>query len=329
MITTKYIPQQSILLRSSESPDTGSEIDQALLRELWLKQYELDWLKRREAILQLVNICKQSNQHKKIAKRLLQCGCFHAGYEINGELILCNASHCYCRFCPECQQYRQRQHINKFRNWIRPFLQQYSNLVFIYLSVGYQNVPIDQVSQMNKQLHKGLVRLFRPANTKLVIDGSVTFFHFTIKDNAQIHFDTHSIIAFDPGICDADKYYKEAFWADLIEKRFKLDYQPNVDVKRIGLTNDSLRDELVKTFSYGAKPLSCLAETGVSIDNPELLTLKLIDDFALSHFVIPTGSFRTFPKTVIKPVNEKLEPVLELCMGETMTVKDLRKKNCN
>jgi hypothetical protein len=311
--------------------DIGAEVNpgpstEDLYDDLELQRYKIDWLKRKEAILQLVNICKQSHQHKKIAKRLLQCGCFHQGYEIDGKLKMFNAFHCRCRACPQCQQHRKRQRINKFRNWIRPFLQQYSNLVFIYLSVGYQNVPIDQVSQMNKQLHKGLARLFRPANTKLVIDGSVTFFHFTISDDAQIHFDTHSIIAFDPSVCDADKYYNKAFWADLIQKRFKLDYWPDVKVERIGLRSGNLEKELIKAFCYGARPLDFSIDSRTSKSVDESITLNLIDGLASSHAIVPTGLFRTFPKTVPQPVSEELKPVMEIWMGEKMIVNDLRKK---
>jgi len=193
-----------------------------IYKELSLRQYELKWLKRREPVLKLAKICQQSSRHQQLAKRLLQCGNLHFGYDVNGQLKFVNVSHCRSRPCPECQIDRQRQYINKFRNWIGSFLQQYPNDVFIYLTVGYKNVVIGLVSQMNKQLHAGLARLFRRANTKVIIEGSITFFHFTISNNAHIHFDTHSIIAFAQDRCGADKYRQRIFWADLIQKDLNL-----------------------------------------------------------------------------------------------------------
>ncbi len=146
--------------------DIGAEANavpstEDLYDDLELQRYKIDWLKRKEAILQLVNICKQSHQHKKIAKRLLQCGCFHRGYEIDGKLKIFNASHCKCRPCPVCQEYRQYLQTKRFNDRIDSLLKQYPDLIFIYVSVGYENVSIEHVVETNRRLHKGLALLFR------------------------------------------------------------------------------------------------------------------------------------------------------------------------
>jgi len=202
---------------------------------------------------------------------------------------------------------------------IKHFRIKYPHAHYLFVSAGFSNVPADQIHDTDRQLHKGLSKLFRKRK-ELPILGRISFFHFTISKNGLIHPNIHAIVAIDSHTSATTKYFQNYYWSESLSHKCQFDYLPQVDVKHIA--GIDIQTELERIFSYCCKPQNYICE--FEIERPELITEELITGLAYSHSISYGGEFYKLAKQ--KPEHQfiKQTAAYAIILGEYPIVRSLQ-----
>ena len=227
---------------------------------------------------------KSSNvKHYLLAGKLELCGTpIEWTNKLTGE-VRENKEHCGLRACPRCQLRQQRILMRQADVWANELLKA-NNLRYIFLSIGFKNVPVENARVEQICINRGYPKLYR--HRSWPGKGCLTSREFTVRPNASIHFNSHSIIGVEPNYFRGKSYLNQPEWRELIQKAFKLPRLPSVRVSQIQATTQQEElEDLLRRFKYCTKPLP------YGDDLPEI-GVRLADQLHNMHRLSFAGVFK-------------------------------------
>lgn len=233
----------------------------------------------------LISAYKDSvhEHHRKSAQRLGRCLTKTEWLNLSTGEINNGHFHCNMRVCPICQRRKQRALLRGSEQWIVELLNH--GLRFLYLSVGFQNVPVDGARKRLDEINGGIQRLVRSKQS--TIRGSFISREFTIADDSSVHFNIHSLLGVEPEYFNrAAIYLDHAAWCRLIADKLDLTYLPSVHIRPVdGHDGPSIHVNFRQVLDYILKPqdFSC---------NP-VIGIQLADQLHGTRRFSYTGLFKT------------------------------------
>lgn len=177
----------------------------------------------------------------------------------NGELKLklYGSKFCRCRHCPTCQWRRVIMWVTRLTKAIPAVLEDHPDSCFIFLTLTIKNCQVDKLRDnltwMNKSWELLTKRKQFPAK------GFVKSTEVTRgKDNtAHPHF--HCLLLVPKSYFVGRKYLSQDKWASLWQSCLKINYYPQVDIRRVkpkpGMSElEGLKKAIKETIKYSIKP---------------------------------------------------------------------------
>lgn len=212
--------------------------------------------------------------------RLLACAprlTFRQPVNGNEGMKLDTAWFCRVRLCPICQWrrslkvYGQMAEIVKVANAQAPGGNGYG---WIMLTLTVKNVQGSQLSRMIDEIGKAWGRLVKVKEWKKIVLGTMRSLEVTHNaDERSPSFDTyhphlHVLICVRRSYFSGKDYLNQAKWTELWKAAARLNYTPQVNVKRIG-NRDMSTEEIVKDIAevtkYATKPSDYITASDVDL----------------------------------------------------------------
>ena len=188
------------------------------------------------------------------------CKCVECGtyldfyYDLEtGVHKLRHANFCKLRLCPMCIKRRQKKIYHQISAIMNVLSEDY---VFVFLTLTQKNVSGEELTDEIDNLMKGWEKLSRRTVFKKAVKGWFRALEVTHNlDVNSISYDTyhphfHVVLAVNRNYFSGRNYIKHEDWCEMWQSCMKLDYLPNVDVRRFKASN---KKELQKSVSEAAK----------------------------------------------------------------------------
>jgi Replication protein len=238
-----------------------------------------------EALAALIDAYRQSHtsQHQRVADRLQLCGSPVERTDLETGEVHHNVHHCDVRACPRCQRRHQRLWLRETRIWL-PQLIDAHDPAFLFLSIGFRNVDVEDTRSQLQAITDGFGRIHRVKKWPAL--GCATGREFTIADDGSIHFNIHCLVGVHQDYFKRGNYLTQPEWRDLIRKQFKLKSLPSVNIQKLqGRNKDELTQHFLRAFSYISKAQKFESKPEVGI--------RLADQLHRSRRLTFTGLFKS------------------------------------
>ena len=188
------------------------------------------------------------------------CKCVECGtyldfyYDLEtGVHKLRHANFCKLRLCPMCIKRRQKKIYHQISAIMNVLADDYA---FVFLTLTQKNINGEELSDEIDKLMKGWEKLSRRSVVKKAVKGWFRALEVTHNlDVNSLSYDTyhphfHVVLVVRKGYFTGKEYIKYEDWCKMWQECMKLDYLPNVDVRRFKASN---KKELQKSVSEAAK----------------------------------------------------------------------------
>lgn len=184
------------------------------------------------------------------ARRLRDCASWLEFVRTEEGLKLHNANFCRVRLCPVCAWRRSLKTFGQVFKIVSVAQEDYS---FIFLTLTIRNCYGDALSETLDMLSKSWNRFIGYSDIKNVIKGyyrATEVTHNLSDDTYHPHF--HCLLAVNKSYFSGKTYLKQSVWRELWKKAARLNYNPQVDVRRI--KSDKVDGVCAEVAKYAVKP---------------------------------------------------------------------------
>lgn len=213
-----------------------------------------DWRGDKLKTLELAQSYVRLEDNEKACK-CVECGTyldFYYDLKTGGHKLR-RANFCKDRLCPMCIKRRQKKIYHQMSKIMNVLSDDY---VFVFLTLTQKNVSGDELSDEIDNLMNGWKKLISRAPFKKAVKGWFRALEITHNlDVNNVSYDTyhphfHVVLAVSRNYFSGRNYIKHEDWCEMWQSCMKLDYLPNVDVRRFKASN---KKELQKSVSEAAK----------------------------------------------------------------------------
>lgn len=170
------------------------------------------------------------------AKRCYECGSF-LGFVLynDGRFKLKNANFCKDRLCPTCSWRRSKKIYSQVSKILDVIENDFS---FIMVTLTQRNCSKFELSEMVSKINYAITYgLMRDKRFKSAVKGGFKALEITRNINnscdLEYHPHVHCIFAVNKSYFDDKSYISQKEWVSFWRKHMKLDYNPQVDVRKI------------------------------------------------------------------------------------------------
>ena len=213
-----------------------------------------DWQGDKIKTLELAQSYARLEDDDKACK-CVECGTYlDFYYDLEtGVHKLRHANFCKLRLCPMCIKRRQKKIYHQMSKIMNVLSENYA---FVFLTLTQKNVSGEELSDEIDNLMKAWEKLSRRTVFKKAVKGWFRALEVTHNlDVNSVSYDTyhphfHVVLAVRKGYFTGKEYIKHDDWCKMWQECMRLDYLPNVDVRRFKASN---KKELQKSVSEAAK----------------------------------------------------------------------------
>lgn len=197
--------------------------------------------------------------YERYAERISQCSPFLQFKQIvdpeSGELKLklSHAEFCRVRLCPVCQWRKAMAWFARFAKALPQIRQKYPTSEFIFLTLTVRNCPVEELRSTLRWMSKSWGRLVKlkawPAQ------GFARSVEVTRSEIGEAHPHYHVLMMVNRSYFKGQRYLSQKKWIELWRKSLRVDYDPNVDVRKVRSKNNQgdLYAAISETFKYSVK----------------------------------------------------------------------------
>lgn len=166
--------------------------------------------------------------------------------------LLHRASFCRVRFCPICQGRRSMKSVARMFNILPEIEEKYPASKFALMTLTVLNCDIENLRDTINMMNKGWYRMARTKKFKRAIQGYIKSIEVTRGDDNSAHPHFHILLMLPKRYFQEKKlYYTHQELVELWKKSCRLNYSPNVDIRRC---KGDLKKSVVETTKYATKP---------------------------------------------------------------------------
>lgn len=171
----------------------------------------------------------------KKAERLRGCASqlFYA-VQPNGRKRLVSANFCRVRLCPTCQWRRTLKTFSQMQR-IMAAVEADKPRAYLVLTLTVRNCSPDQLNDTLDQMSEAFHKMKQYKKFKDAVQGwyrGTEITHNLTENTYHPHF--HVVLAVNPSYFhDSKRYIPQKDWVQLWKKAMRLDYDPNVDIRRV------------------------------------------------------------------------------------------------
>lgn len=184
----------------------------------------------------------------KKAERLRDCATqLIYSVQTNGRKRLTSANFCRVRLCPTCQWRRTLKTFSQMSR-IMAAVEADKPRAYLMLTLTVRNCSPDQLNDQLNQMSTAFNKLIQYKRFKSAVQGwyrGTEITHNLTQNTYHPHF--HLVLAVNPSYFhDSKKYIPQKEWVQLWKKAMRLDYDPNVDVRRVKGNDPKAVSEIAK-----------------------------------------------------------------------------------
>lgn len=229
------------------------------------------WDIHREQADEVQSIYGIAREFEQLAERISNCsGVLRFGRlvdpetgQISSKLKLKHARFCRVRHCPVCQWRRSLMWKARFYMALPDVLKAHTDAKWLFLTLTVRNCDISSLRANLEAMAKAWQRLtkrkaFQP------ISGWLRTTEVTRGLDGTAHPHFHVLLMVRPSYFKKH-YISQAAWVELWQKSMRLNYSPNLDIRRIrGRKNEdekeSLKRAVAETLKYAVKPSDMIVD---------------------------------------------------------------------
>lgn len=180
------------------------------------------------------------------ANRLRSCGSYLAFREYpDGTKKLDSMSSCRVRLCPICSWRRAMRTYGNVRE-ITDYISENYNYQYILLTLTIRNCEPEDLNSTIDYLFESFNRFCLLKAFKQAVQGWYRALEITHNlENNTFHPHFHLILAVRPSYFTSRYYLSQAAWRDMWARSARLNYAPQVDVRRVKNKTDEKGNEIV------------------------------------------------------------------------------------
>lgn len=220
------------------------------------------------------------------------------GYRKDGEgYRLAKANFCRVRLCPMCQWrrslkvYSQMTRICDHIDW--------NDYAAIHLTLTVRNCRLEDLSGTLDTVLEGFHRLIKYKEVGEAVKGSYKAVEITVNSTSgdpwygTMHPHIHALLIVRKSYFKSRYYIKQARWVELWRKACKLDYDPDVSVQRVAVSDGQTISEALREVAKYSTKATDITENPLD----PVRYLQVLDE-ALNgrRFVSYTGMLRDLHK---------------------------------
>jgi len=236
--------------------------------------------------------------NKSKAARLADCSSWLIFTRHEGRFKLRRANFCRVRLCPMCN-WRRSLKVSGQLHKIVDALSSTENYAYLMLTLTVRNVGGYELSQTIDSMMQGVRKLMQYKAVTSAVEGWFRSMEVTHNlDPLSASFDTyhphfHVLLAVKPSYFKGKNYLSRAAWQGLWKKAMRLDYDPDVHVKR---THGSTAAAIAEAAKYAVK-----SEDYIIPDDYDLTieTIRILDSALHNRRFVGMGG-------VIREMHKKL-----------------------
>lgn len=211
---------------------------------------------------------------KSKADRLRECASWlEFVRKEDGSMKLHNSNFCRVRLCPICAW---RRSLKTFGQVFKIVSVAQSDYAFIFLTLTVKNCEPEKLSDTLDMLSKSWDRFVKYKDVKNVIKGyyrACEVTHNVQEDTYHPHF--HCLLAVNKSYFSSRDYLSQPKWRDLWKRAARLDYDPQVDVRRV--KSDKVEGVCAEVAKYAVKvgDVICFDDWDLTVDTVRTLDKAL------------------------------------------------------
>jgi len=192
------------------------------------------------------------------------------------------ANFCKFRFCPYCNWRRTRNITGQLKEALQQIKEE-REVSYLFLTLTVKNPKMEDLRQTIRDMNTSFLRLARMKEYKKAVLGHFKSIEIlgtkTKKGFAHPHF--HILLIVNKSYFQSRDYIKQQEWKDMWKKALKVDYDPQVDVRRIKSKNkdwNEIDSAVTETVKYSVK------HTSLTKLNDEDFTILLLQTAKMRFF---------------------------------------------
>lgn len=154
------------------------------------------------------------------------------------------AKFCRVRWCPVCQWRRSLMWRSRFHKAIPAIRADYPTFKFLFLTLTVRNCEVNELRETVNWMNKSFLKLVK--RKRFPAKGFVKAIEFTRGKNNSAHPHFHCILIVPSSYFKGKQYVTHKEWQELWKKCLKIDYLPQVNIKRIKLKKSKEKKLLEK-----------------------------------------------------------------------------------
>lgn len=216
------------------------------------------------AYSEMVQTFYNGTEYQKYANRINECANLirfsDAVDKTSGEvkLKLKTAFFCKVRWCPVCTWRRSLRLKAKFYKSVPAIVKANPTHQFAFLTLTLKNVPVQDLKEGLKHLSDSFHRLTMLAKFKDAVKGYVKTVEITKQEGKEFaHHHIHCLLHVQSSyFSKKHKYITQPVWQEMWRQSARIDYAPQVNVKRIRPKGDktSIEAAVLEVLKYSVKP---------------------------------------------------------------------------
>ena len=143
------------------------------------------------------------------------------------------AKFCRVRWCPVCQWRRSLMWRSRFHKAIPAIRADYPTFKFLFLTLTVRNCKVDKLREIVSWMNKSFLKLVK--RKRFPARGFVKAIEFTRGEDNSAHPHFHCILIVPSNYFKGKQYVTHKEWQELWKKCLKIDYLPQVNIKKIKL----------------------------------------------------------------------------------------------
>ena len=157
----------------------------------------------------------------------------------NSLFKLQGAKFCRLRWCPVCQWRRTLMWRSRFHKAIPLIRTEYPTHKFLFLTLTVENCEVSELRKTVDWMNKSWLKLIR--RKRFSAKGFVKALEITKSKNGLAHPHFHCILIVQSRYFKTRDYITHDEWKKLWQKSLKVDYEPQVNIKKVKLTKGRKR----------------------------------------------------------------------------------------
>lgn len=244
-------------------PENTSINDEGLAER---SQKDAKWDHHRGNTQSVESLYDLNGRYKRLAERMESCSrLLTFGQTVDREtgemgIKLKGAHFCKVRHCPVCQWRVSLRNIARFYEHIPNVLKAHPTAKFLFLTLTVRNPPMHELGATLTAMNSAWKRLIERDCWPGV--GFIRTTEVTKGGDGRPHPHFHALIMVQAGYFKSGNYLSQPAWQNLWKEALRIDYEPQVNVKRIYSelgrsagkeTVESLSAAVAETLKYAVK----------------------------------------------------------------------------